>query len=104
MFLESIHQYAHSIIPQLDAPVMQSSRQKRLSRVKSKTYQTHYMPPIVWSRLIVYSVLNEPFTRLLLDSNLVSITDMVVWLGWVTNDQGRYCICVPVPVRMEEGE
>ena len=75
MFLESIHQHAHSVIPQLDAPIMQSSRQQRLSRMKSETY---HIQPIVRLRLTVYLMLNEPFTRLLLDSNLVSITDIVV--------------------------
>ena len=78
MLLKPIHQDTHTIIPQLDTTIVQRCREKRLSRMKSKPWFRNLSDNIAYCNLS-----KLPLTRLLFDSNFVSITDMLVY--WATS-------------------
>ena len=72
MFFESVHQYSHSVIPELNTSIVKRSRKQWLSRMECEPYYTEMCHKVKTS-----SETNIPLTRLLLDSNFVSITDIL---------------------------
>jgi len=89
MLLKPIHQDTHTIIPQLDTTIVQRCREKRLSRMKSKPWFRDLSDNIAYCNLS-----KSPLTRLLFDSNFVSITDMLAayveqprWVPWMKLEQ-----------------
>lgn len=72
VFFKAIDQYAHAIIPQLYAPIMQGSRKQRPRWMESEA--SNYNSARSHSALGTFN--NIPFTLLLFDSNFVSMTDM----------------------------
>lgn len=72
MFFKPINKYAHTIIPQLHTPIVKGRREKRLRGVECEPLSSDNL-----DSFLVEVLDSVPFTRLLLDSNFVSITDMV---------------------------
>jgi hypothetical protein len=72
VLIKPIYQDPHSVIPQLNAAIMKGCGEERLRRVKSE-------PCRRFERRKMQMDHHEgiPLTRLLLDSNFVSITDMI---------------------------
>jgi hypothetical protein len=71
VFFEPVDENTHAIVPQLDCSIVETGSEERLAWMERKPLQA----PSGSSR-VSRAWKHTPFTRLLLDSNLVSITDM----------------------------
>ena len=77
VLLEPVYQNSHPIVPKLYAPIVQRRRQQRLSRVECESCRDGDEGNMGTGPFAA----RAPFTRLLLDSNFVSITDMVTMVS-----------------------
>lgn len=78
MLIKTIHKNTHPIIPELNAAIVERSGEKRLSWMKSEAWNG--LSRVVSLDEGAYSNIESgfiPLTLLLLDSNFVSMTDMV---------------------------
>jgi hypothetical protein len=71
VLIKPIYEDPHSVIPQLNAAIMKGCGEEGLCWVKGEPYRR-----FEWAKNVDGSS-RIPLTRLLLDSNLVSITDMM---------------------------
>jgi hypothetical protein len=85
VFFESVHQYAHSVIPELNTSIMKGGGKKWLSRMEREPLYTE-----VGHKVGRGPETNIPLTRLLLDSNFVSITDILGAVVSVTKNDFLY--------------